>query len=80
MKLRHFYSDTFCTDDRARNQEQLQEIADKIRKNCKVKEIQYSCVIERYTCTIYENEAVGVKYWVKDEFGFITEIDEARSY
>ena len=77
MKLRHFYSDTFCTDDRARNQEQLQEIADKIRKGCKVKEIHNS---ERYTCTIYENEAVGVKYWVKDEFGFITEIDEVRSY
>lgn len=77
MKVRHFYSDEFCRDENARTQEELQEIAKRIRNGCKVKEI---CEYERYCCTKYENENLGLRYWVKDEFGHITEIDEARSY
>lgn len=74
--MRHFYSDEFCKDQNARNQEELQEIAKSIREGCKVKEYHN---YERYYCTIYENENLGLKYWVKDVFGHITEIDEARA-
>lgn len=75
MLMNHWYSDEWCKDNHARNQEQLQEIASKIRIGCKVNEIK-DCGY--YVCTIYKNESLGLKYWVKDTFGHISEIDEAR--
>lgn len=78
MKMNHWYSNEFCTDSHARTQEQLQEIAKRIRANCKVVEIA-KCSDDG-VCTKYENESLGIRYWVKDEFGHISEIDEARSY
>lgn len=80
--MNHWYSDEWCTDGRARSQEQLQEIAAQIRKHCKVEQI--APVLGQSDtaniCTIYVNEGLGIKYWVKDTFGHISEIDEARSY
>ncbi len=74
-KLRHWYSDEWCKDGNATTQEQLQNIAAKIKKGCKITEVH----TEGFNaCTIYENEALGLKYWVKDDFGHIEEIDEAR--
>lgn len=75
--MRHFYSDEWCRDEKARNQEQLQEIVRKIRESCDVYTIDY---FEDYTCTIYRNENLGLRYWVKDEFGHISEIDEERKH
>ena len=77
MKLSHWYSDEFCHDDNATSQEQLQEIARLIREGCKCVEIKGK---GGNVVTIYENENLGLKYWVKDTFGHITEIDEARKY
>ena len=78
--MRHFYSNEWCRDDKARTQEELQAIAQKIRRGCKVEERDNFNGGEfgTYTCTIYINENLGLRYWVKDEFGWITEIDEAR--
>lgn len=75
--MRHFYSDEWCRDEKARTQEQLQEIASKIREGCDVTEI---CYVDGYVCTIYENKSLGLRYWVKDEFGHISEIDEERKH
>ncbi len=76
-RMEHFYSDEWCRDERARTQDELQSIAKQIREHCETKEIK---VMETYTCTIYTNEALGLKYWIKDKFGHISEIDEARYY
>lgn len=78
--LRHFYSDEWCTDKNARTQEQLQAIAKKIREGCKVEErsIFDGGTFGDHCCTIYVNESLGLRYWVKDDFGKISEIDEAR--
>ena len=73
--LRQWYSNEWCKDEHATTQEELQNIAAKIRKNCKVAEIHADGF---NSCTIYTNEALGLKYWVKDDFGHIEEIDEAR--
>lgn len=74
-KLNHFYSNEFCKDEHARTQEELQAIAKAIRENCKCSECNdYG----DYVCTIYFNENLGIKYWIKDTFGHISEIDEAR--
>lgn len=76
-RMNHYYSNEWCHDEHARTQEQLQEIAGKIRKSCKVTEI----VDNGFDiCTIYENENLGLKFWVKDNFGWISEIDEGREY
>ena len=76
-RMNHYYSNEWCYSEYARTQEQLQEIAGKIRKSCKVTEI----VDNGFDiCTIYENENLGLKFWVKDNFGHIDEIDEAREY
>lgn len=81
-RANHWYSDEFCSDSHARNQEQLQNIAKRIRENCKVTECSpVMCQNDDgYVCTIYENKNLGLKYWIKDEFGHITEIDEMRWY
>lgn len=79
--MRHFYSDEWCKDEKARTQEQLQEIARRIRESCDVSEITYfgeGSSFGSYTCTIYKNENLGLRYWVKDDFGHISEIDEER--
>lgn len=77
VTMRHFYSDEWCRDDNARSQEALQEIARKIRQSCKVEKVIKS---NDGACTIYRNENLGLKYWIKDEFGHISEIDEAREH
>lgn len=77
MKMNHWYSNEFCHDSHGRTQEELQNIAGMIRKGCKVSEITD---FGDYVCTIYVNENLGLRYWVKDSFGTISEIDEARSY
>lgn len=76
-RMNHYYSNEWCNDSRARSQEELQNIAKQIRQNCKVEEIEDNTW---GVCTIYTNEALGLKYWVKDQFGHISEIDEARYY
>ena len=79
LQLRHFYSNEWCKDQNATDQETLQKIAAQIRANCKVDEI---CEPDSLgsICTVYRNEALGLKYWVKDTFGHISEIDEARYF
>lgn len=77
MKVKHYYSDEWCTNDSARTQEELQNIAKQIRANCTVKEISD---MGDYFCTIYENENLGLKYWIHDSFGHISEITEGRLY
>lgn len=76
-KMNHYYSNDWCKDERARTQEELQNIASLIRKTCKTQDIQIS---DDYVCTTYTNEALGIRYWIKDTFGTISEIDEARNY
>lgn len=82
-KMRHWYSNEWYSEERnnistkSATQEELQKIAEKIRKGCKVEEITDNGF---EICTIYTNEAVGVKYWVHDSFGWISTIDEARFY
>jgi aromatic ring-opening dioxygenase LigB subunit len=78
IKMNHFYSDEWYTDERKRTQEELQNIAKQIRSNCKVTSISPVVSFNDYICTIYENENLGLKYWIKDTFGNISEIDEAR--
>ena len=75
-KMKNYYSDEWCRDKQATSQEDLQKIAKMIRSNCKCKEISD---MGDYTCTIYVNENLGLRYWVKDEFGHITEINEERA-
>lgn len=79
MKMKTWYSDEWCNDDRAASQEELQKIAKQIRENCKCIEI-CEANSSGTVCTIYINEALGIKYWVKDNFGHISEIIEARSH
>lgn len=76
-KMTHYYSNEFCSDKRARTQEQLLDIVAKIRKGCKIEQI---CEGSDYVCTIYTNKAIGLRYWVQDTFGHINSIDEAREY
>lgn len=52
-------------------------MAGKIRKSCKVTQI---CDNGSSIVTIYENENLGLKYWIHDSFGNISEIIEGRSY
>lgn len=79
--MQHFYSSEFWKDSElhssihAKNQNELLMIAKQIRDNCEIKEVSFG---DGYTCTIYVNAVVGVTFWVKDRFGHITEIDEAR--
>ena len=76
-RITHWYTDEWCTGKEATTQEKLQEIAGKIGKNCKIKEIVdngHSIV------TIYENEALSIRYWIHDSFGQISEITEARFF
>lgn len=83
MRMQHFYSNEWYKDSKelpsnhACTQEELQTIAKQIRENCKVKEIVGN---GSDTCTIYVNENLGIRYWVKDSFGHISEIDEGRSF
>ena len=77
-KMTHYYSDEWCADDRKRSQEELQIIAQNIRRGCSVDEIHTHDDGE--ACTIYINAALGIKYWIKDRCGWISEIDEARYY
>lgn len=74
-RITEWQSDEWCKTNHAATQEKLQEIAGMISKNCKVKEI----VDNGYgICTIYENDALNIRYWVKDRFGHISEIIEGR--
>lgn len=81
IKMKHYYSDEWCKTSEARTQEQLQENAKRIRQSCKVSEVhdQQKMYGDGNTCTIYVNEALGIKYWIHDTFGNISEITEARS-
>ena len=76
-RMNHFYSNEWCKGEHARTQEELQNIAKQIRQNCKAEKIDDNTW---GVCTIYTNESLGLKYWVKDQFGHISEIDEARYY
>lgn len=80
--MNHWYSDEWCKDNHARTQEQLQNIAKQIRSNCQMYECKpvSSSNDDIIVCTIYYNENLGLKYWVKDRLGRITEIDEARYF
>lgn len=78
-RMNHWYSDEWCRDEKATTQDKLQNIAKAIRANSKVAEIANAGENGR-TCTIYENEALGLKYWVHDTFGHISTIDEARTF
>lgn len=79
--MQHYYSDEWWKDSElhssihAKSQRELREIVKQIKENCKIKEVS---VTDGYTCTIYVNDVVGAKFWVKDRFGHIEEIDEAR--
>ena len=77
MRMKHYYSDEWCRDEKATSQYKLQEIASKIRANCKVDKISD---MGDYFCTEYVNDALGLRYWVHDSFGHISEITEGRSY
>lgn len=77
VKMNHYYSNEWCRDQHARTQEELQKIAKQIRENCECSEIKD---MGDYTCTIYVNENLGLKYWIHDDFGHISTIDEAREY
>lgn len=76
-KMQNYYSDEWCNDEKARTQDELQEIAGKIRHNCDVSEIH---TMDGYTCTIYINKNLGLRFWIKDTFGHISEINEERRY
>lgn len=81
-KVTEWFSDEWCRNHHARTQEQLQQIAGNIRKNCKCTKVmdQPGCHIDGAICTEYENENLGVQYIVKDTFGHIEEITEIRRY
>ena len=80
----HYYNSEWWTDDElhtsthGKTTAELFLIAEQIRKNCEVVECQTSA--SGFTCTKYENKALGVRYWVKDTFCHISEIDEARTF
>ena len=84
--MKHYYSNEFFKNDELHTgtiemtQEQLQAAAKAIRENCKVKEMQSRPATDGFACTVYENENLGVTYWIKDSFGHISEIDEARKW
>lgn len=74
-RIREWQSDEWCTNKNATTQEKLQEITGKISKNCKATEIVDN---GDEICTIYENDALNIRYYVKDSFGHISEIIESR--
>ena len=76
-KVREMISNSYDSSDMARSQEELQAIAGKIRKGCRVAEIDMS---DDHGCIIYKNENLGLTYWVHDECGTITSIRERREY
>lgn len=76
-RINHWYSDEWCKDKHAATQEKLQEIAGKISRNCKAKEIVDN---GNNIVTIYENDALSIRYWIHDSFGHISEITEARFF
>ena len=79
MKLTHYEWDRWSTNsERATTQERLQEIAGLIRESCKVERIDRNN--DEHTCTIYRNDNLGLRYWVHDTFGKISEIIEGREY
>lgn len=80
--MKHYYSDKWCNTSEARTQEQLQQIAKQIRENCTVVAIhdQSKMYGDGKACTEYQNESLGIRYWIHDNFGHISEITEARSY
>lgn len=80
--MKHYYSDKWCNTSEARTQEQLQQIAKQIRENCTVVQIhdQSKMYGDGKACTEYQNENLGIRYWIHDNFGHISDITEARSY
>ena len=82
-QITEWRSDEWCVVDpcrkniKATSQEKLQEIASKISRNCKVADIKDN---GHNICTIYENNSLNIRYWVKDSFGHISEIIEARYF
>lgn len=78
VKMRSYRNNSWCSDHRACSEEELQEMAGKIRENCTVKEIDNESYL--HCCTILENKNLGLKYWIHDDLGHISEIIEARSY
>lgn len=81
-RMNHYYSDEWCKDNHARTQDELQSIAKQIREHCEVEEIikTRGQNDDSHICTTYTNEALGLKYWIKDTFGHISEITEARYF
>ena len=83
ITMQHFNSNEWfknqpeLTSHHAMNQEDLQTIAKKIRENCKVQEILNN---GSSVCTIYANENLGIRYWIHDYFGHISEIIEGREF
>lgn len=78
MTIKSFYSDDWCREeDKARTQDELQEMAKKIRIGCNKTKISY---MDGYVCTEYSNDNLGLSYWVHDEFGHISQIIEGRKY
>ncbi len=75
-KIREWQSDEWSMGKNAATQEKLQEIAGMISKNCTVKEM--TDIGNDEICTIYENDALNIRYYVKDTFGHISEIIESR--
>lgn len=80
--MKHYYSDKWCNTSEARTQEQLQQIAKQIREVCAVVQIhdQSKMYGDGKACTEYQNEILGIRYWIHDTFGYISDITEARSY
>lgn len=80
--VKHYYSDKWCNTSEARTQEQLQQIAKQIREVCTVVQIhdQSKMYGDGKACTEYQNESLGIRYWIHDTFGCISDITEARSY
>lgn len=75
LKVKHYQSNEWCKNENARNQEELQKMAKMIRENCKVEGIDD---MGSYFCSRYKNENLGIRYWILDEFGHISEITEGR--
>lgn len=72
----HWNSDDWCHDDRATTQEVLQEMAKSIRENCKATGVHRNGSTS--VCTTYENANLGLKYWIHDDLGRVSEIIEGR--
>lgn len=78
LRMKHYESDEWSrNEEKATTQERLQEIAAQIRKGCKVTKIND---MGNYYCTEFENENLGIRYWIHDSFGTISEIIEGRYY